>query len=473
MPDKNVDVPGVGIVSFPDSMKDEEISAAIQKSLIQSKFLQGEDPTETNTYKIGNAVEGGLRGFSKSFGYDPLSPPKAEDQPVGKGIVQGIKQTLSDPGTYLGPGYNAVKGLIDQGKDIYQNIKSGDYAQAGGEGAGLLAQALLARGGGEAASGESAVKPLSYPTRAAGNILKGAYEGARDSPIKHPFRSMGIGEVLGRYLGLPHEAGAVLGLAEPKIVGGIKGGARGLIDTPYKSPYNIKLIGNPAWKELPESTPEAPGSTIGPVNKPELPSGRTPGGIKNQTKTISHSESIDPEIAKTLKEGDERTHINGETQILKKVPIDAIDPEAPESTGNNISEEKMQDLKTNPNPVHPELKVGDNGYTIHEGHHRILNDVRNGKTDIIAWTPKSNPESEPTTKSDFMGKLKVNDLRKSKANHIAQHAIDNEIDYHNMPIPAKKALYKELGYDDRISLDTDEAVKKNIEGLRKLNSQQP
>ena len=87
-------------------------------------------------------------------------------------------------------------------------------------------------------------------------------------------------------------------------------------------------------------------------------------------------------------EGTTRVDKGGNSQVLKRVNIEEIagDP------GNTIREDKVLEYKTFGYGDPPELRANpDGGWIIQEGHHRILADVRNGKSEVLAWVPDETP----------------------------------------------------------------------------------
>jgi hypothetical protein len=74
------------------------------------------------------------------------------------------------------------------------------------------------------------------------------------------------------------------------------------------------------------------------------------------------------------------------------------------------------------------------------------------------------PEKPPI--SEYQIEKAKQEKRTPKVNTIARHVVDNDLDYDNMSIPAKKALYKELGYDTDVSLSTDSQVRSMVNKLK-------
>lgn len=84
---------------------------------------------------------------------------------------------------------------------------------------------------------------------------------------------------------------------------------------------------------------------------------------------------------------------DGTKQVLRRVPIENIEGDE----GNTIYEPTVEKYQKEGYAEQPVLraKEGEPGnYVIHEGHHRILADVRNGAKDVAAWVPE-----EPTTQN--------------------------------------------------------------------------
>ncbi len=100
---------------------------------------------------------------------------------------------------------------------------------------------------------------------------------------------------------------------------------------------------------------------------------------------IAYEASVNPDVARGLTEGTQRVGKNGGSQTLRQVPIEHIEGDP----GNTIYPERVDEYQKNGYAVHPELRTNpEGGFTINEGHHRILADVRNGKDSILAWTPE-------------------------------------------------------------------------------------
>lgn len=106
---------------------------------------------------------------------------------------------------------------------------------------------------------------------------------------------------------------------------------------------------------------------------------------------IPFADTEKPDVAMTLKEGDRRILPNKKVEVLKTVPVDQISGDP----GNQINEGTVQMYQKNTYNKPAQLRDNpDGGYTINEGHHRILADVRNGKNNVLAWTPDQEVDTE-------------------------------------------------------------------------------
>ncbi len=130
--------------------------------------------------------------------------------------------------------------------------------------------------------------------------------------------------------------------------------------------------------DLERSGPVIPERQMDPATAAPAPTG---------PRTVSHADSIKPNIAKTLVEGDMRTLPDGSTQVLRRVPLDLVDADP----GNTIYPDKVEEYRKTPSPLHAELKDNPEtpgAYVIKEGHHRLMAaDVSSGKTPPV-WVPQ-------------------------------------------------------------------------------------
>lgn len=393
-------------------------------------------------------ISRGLQGFSQTFGMDPMQ--------VGK--PPSIKDVLTDPHTYLGPASyvpGMISGLWDTGKEAINDVRTGDYAHLAGTGLGFGAQALLGAKGGEfARSGE--LGPVSAPTKIAGKTFEGAYKGVRDTPITYPWYKGLAGETAAHMIdpslkGLGFGAGVV----SDKIIGGIKGAGKGLVEGTREAingpkkvvptrfdPFNEKNLTNrnPIFDEHMDNTPITKSNFKAIVKEPfpegksfernpniakkfklEESSGKTGDTPKSTSKKLKvdspnkiisklkalpsdeegflklpssepeptihdYSDTLKPEYSKNLKVNDVRSIPGDRTETLREVPIEKIWPDK----GNAISEDKVKEYQDNPSDVHPRLRAHDENpgdFIVDEGHHRITAGVRNGKVNVLAWTP--------------------------------------------------------------------------------------
>jgi hypothetical protein len=128
--------------------------------------------------------------------------------------------------------------------------------------------------------------------------------------------------------------------------------------------------------------------------KPKAKAQPPPGAriIEDKAQPTPYAETQKPEVAKTLTEGAIRKMPDGSTQVLKAVPIEHIEGDP----GNTITEETVRKYQKEGAAVHPELRTNpEGGFIIEEGHHRILADYRNGKREVLAWTPEESKSATP------------------------------------------------------------------------------
>jgi hypothetical protein len=144
-------------------------------------------------------------------------------------------------------------------------------------------------------------------------------------------------------------------------------------DAPLPEGYSVNVQpGTDVIDQLPDARMPAPASV------------QTGASASSPNVSIDRAKSVQPDVAKYLQEGDTRTNPDGSSQTLKRVPVDQIQGDE----GNTIYENRVKQYQENGYDVQPELRNNpDGGYVINEGHHRILADVRNGKSDVLAWTP--------------------------------------------------------------------------------------
>ena len=121
---------------------------------------------------------------------------------------------------------------------------------------------------------------------------------------------------------------------------------------------------------------------------------------------IPFADTEKPDVAMTLKEGDRRILPNKKVEVLQAVPIDQISGDV----GNKINEGTVQAYQKNAYNKPGQLRDNpDGGYTINEGHHRILADVRNGKNSVLAWTPEKEVDTETAFTNAQKGTKKAQD----------------------------------------------------------------
>lgn len=183
MPDQQIDVPGVGMVSFPDTMSDEDIIAAVKK--LSAGTSQTTKPPEQRgilrrfiagtplDYSVSNVEEGAknyqtgnYKGLAKNVLQAIYPPAAAADQATGmiRNSIEHGKKMLN-AGSHGEAAKEAVYALPLVGGMIEQpveNIRSGNYAGLAGNAATLAAPfagpkvAGMAKGAANVASDASA-----------------------------------------------------------------------------------------------------------------------------------------------------------------------------------------------------------------------------------------------------------------------------------------------------------------------------
>jgi hypothetical protein len=241
----------------------------------------------------------------------------------------------------------------------------------------------------------------SLPEGSITNPLKGAYEGARDAKITHPFLKGAAGEFLAHSIDPSLKgAGFVTGMMSDKLIGGIKG----LFSGPKGSSFETGTLEGPEVKpglqtgqwQGPEEKPDIVSPfKVNPNLRAKLKVGQSSGKVGDSPKAYKvRRPGVRDDIAPMEpKEGPEtpqegtKTDKAGNKQVLRDVPIEHISGDE----GNMIYEDKMSELAKKPNPEPPTLRTGDSGFIIDDGHHRILDAVRKGATSVKAWTPEELP----------------------------------------------------------------------------------
>ena len=116
-------------------------------------------------------------------------------------------------------------------------------------------------------------------------------------------------------------------------------------------------------------------------------------GVSTRGGPVPRAETLKPDVARGLAEGARRVNPDGSVQVLRRVPLDQIQPDE----GNQIDPDIVHSYQTSGYAVQSELRANpEGGFIVTEGHNRITADARNGKTDILAWTPEQRaPSTQP------------------------------------------------------------------------------
>jgi hypothetical protein len=328
--------------------------------------------------------------FLNSFGSALTSPLSLPQQIMNKRSSEeetDLQNRLksSDPKVVQSARDEIIAGI--PGGSTYQKARKGDLAGAAGDIAGGVALGGL-MGGAEPALNSDFVQASKAGLKAgAGDVAAGTAKAAAGTGVAVGAHSLGLGP-FGEYM-----------LAKPLIVKGIKQVGAGIKKGVEEGKTRYSLLKDPGDVEFPNPDAQAQGAFAKPGEEFELKGEQAPRVIPKQTsldidnpvdtsqvptKSISYKQSQNPDIAKRLTVGAKRTMPDGSTQVLKSVPIDDISGDP----GNQINRDIVNEYQKNGYSVHPELREGgETKYTINEGHHRILADVKNGKMNITTWVP--------------------------------------------------------------------------------------
>ncbi len=252
----------------------------------------------------------------------------------------------------------------------YLKARNGDIAGAVGDIGGIGALGAAMGGTGAALDSDLAQSLGSGIKAGAGDVAAGTAKAATGTGVAVGAHALGLGP-FGEYM-----------LAKPLIVNGLKQVGQGVKAGVEEGKTRYSLLKDPGDITFKNPSAAEQQAYESPVNTTKI---TTP-------KSITYKDSQNPTIAKELQLGTKRTMPDGSTQILRSVPIDDISGDP----GNQIWGKLVDEYQQNGYTVHPELRDsgpnGDTKYTINEGHHRILSDVKNGKTNITTWVPlEQNP----------------------------------------------------------------------------------
>lgn len=173
MPDKVIQVPGVGNVSFPDSMADEDIATAI------SSHMNSGPPATHGIWDKANEYAGkalSAAGLPKSIADVPdwfkhLTGTHKESQPFWEPVRNAIKNPTQEnivaAVPFVGPA------AVSMSKDV----RAGDY---GGAAATLAGTVGGVKAAGQVEPGLQAVKQTVLPGQ--GTVAEGLYQSALKPP---------------------------------------------------------------------------------------------------------------------------------------------------------------------------------------------------------------------------------------------------------------------------------------------------
>lgn len=223
------------------------------------------------------------------FGKGILNEPRRmveELQSTFRSAMQG------DPGGSMYHLAGTVPYFGPKTQQIADDISHGGTAEALGHGVNLAAQTFAPAYGGEAA--RMVAEPVSYVPSA----LKGAWKGAIEPTTinRYGFKvplpqsavnaaaGSGAGELIGRPWGLQHElggAGAIIGGGTPIVKGAVKGIKEEMTARKIAKQRASSRVA--PWNQPHESMRESP-VTQGPIEKPELTSGKKVGPVQPKVK---------------------------------------------------------------------------------------------------------------------------------------------------------------------------------------------
>lgn len=189
------------------------------------------------------------------------------------------------------------------------------------------------------------------------------------------------------------------------VEGLYRGAAEGASDA--RAAQRVGQSRTPIWSGAsgaPTSATEVPTA----AETPKLPSGRVPPSKETildrmqsaRAAAEAPKEAPEPPLSgptdlkglanffedKLTNVGQSRTLRNGQTEILRRVPLGQIS----DDPGNKIYDEAVAKYQQNLGADHPQLRVDTENpgeYVINEGHHRIHAQARNGADSVLAWTP--------------------------------------------------------------------------------------
>jgi len=434
MPDKIVHIEGVGDVAFPDSMSDDQIGSVIQKQhaelsqpkteekpgalarfasafdprpLIKQIFKPAEDPNEDGFTSLAKNLLGIGKNLANAQGREYTEATKAYKEGRTKdAIAHGIAALTP----VLGP----------MSQDAADKINSGDVAGGVGVMASMAAPEVVR---GLPTTGKAAIQAAKAAPRAALKFAAAVPEipgvaidvaGAAAPPVAHMMN------LVNRATRTARTIDKIIPPAETPVsrVANAFDPATARIQSPPVDPRVARVAdafnAETAWPADTEGIPPArmapstfvPRGTPADVEptmiprgtSPEVPPGGQPpappaSGLQpippepqpQMQGPIPYSQSVNPDVARTLIEGTQREAGKAGIQTLRRVPIEHIEGDP----GNTIYPDRVEEYQKNGYAVHPELRANpEGGFTINEGHHRILADVRNGKDTILAWTPE-------------------------------------------------------------------------------------
>lgn len=204
---QQIDVPGIGVVEFPDGMNDDQIAEAIRSNLPQGSSAPG---ISTATAAGRGAAQGltlglndEMRGVIEAGGVAPNEPAS-----LG-GLVRGGFNLLT------GSGQDAYRAAVDRTRnELEEARKQAPIATTVGEVGGALAGGLGLAGSGLSLGANAA--------RAGGGLLRTAVGSAADGAILGAVQGAGSADEGSRLEGAAYGGGvgAGIGLAAPYVVAG-------------------------------------------------------------------------------------------------------------------------------------------------------------------------------------------------------------------------------------------------------------
>lgn len=226
MPEKVVEVPGLGNISFPDDMSDDAIAAAIKGQMAPH--------VTAGTGHTGDRLKGVPKGLPNTF----MGTLAGDVAAVPETAYNLVRHPINSIG-------NIAQGIADLPENLATDISQGNIGKLGARAVEM---------------GLPALGKLDSPSLArAGTAVKGAAKGGAKAFIsgKSSFPALGFG-ALGEMTGIPH-AGPVMGglAALPGTLEGMWSGAKEALAPPPIRPLE-PFRPNPALARKMPFTPFTP-----------------------------------------------------------------------------------------------------------------------------------------------------------------------------------------------------------------------